>query len=93
MSGTGGKRKLWLMVERLYEASKAPMDKQAFFWALPALMALTVGLQLRYRRIVIGWTSNGWSFVEKTEDEGRFWLFIVAESAVVLILIGQALST
>jgi len=63
-----------------------------FPWTLPALAAAGVGLQLRYGRIPLGWTPSGWHVVERAHDEGRFWLFIVAESLLVLILVGQALS-
>jgi len=33
-----------------------------------------------------------WLTMEKAENEGRFWLFIVAQVLLVIILIGQALS-
>jgi hypothetical protein len=59
-----------------------------FLWALPVLGSVVVALQLGYGRVVI----SPWRVVEKAEDEGRFWLFIVAESLLVLILVGQALS-
>jgi hypothetical protein len=62
-------------------------NKDPLLWALPLLGLFVVALQLRYGRVVI----SPWRFVEKAEDEGRFWLFIVAESLLVLILVGQAL--
>jgi hypothetical protein len=68
------------------------MNDDGFLWLLPALMAAVVGLQLRYGRILVGWSGGDWRFVEKVEDEGRFWLFIVGEGLVTVFLIGQALS-
>lgn len=64
------------------------VNEQAFLWSLPLLMAFCVVLQLYYGRVVTG----AWRTMERTENEGRFWLFIIAESAAVLVLIGQALS-
>jgi len=61
-------------------------NEHAFLWALPVLVAASVVLQLYHGRIVVG----AWRTAEKSENEGRFWLFIVAESLLVLILIGQA---
>ena len=67
------------------------MNEHAFLWTLPALVAVFVGLQLLYGRIVLGWTAGQWRSLEKTDNEGRFWLFIVGEGLLVLALIGQAL--
>ncbi len=68
------------------------MNDLAFFWALPAFVALVVVLELRAGRIPLYWTARGWHIVEKEQDEGRFWLFIVAEVLLMLILISQAIS-
>lgn len=68
------------------------MNEDAFLLALSALLAAFVGLQLRHGRAVLGWSAGEWLFVEKADNEGRFWLFIAGESLVVLLLIGQALS-
>lgn len=68
------------------------MNEHAFLWALPVLLAAFLGLQLRYGRVVVGWSAGGWRFVDKADNEGRFWLFIGAEGLVVVLLIGQALS-
>ena len=63
-------------------------NEHVFLWVLPALAAAAIGLQLRYGRVVVG----RWLTMEKAENEGRFWLFIVAQVLLVIILIGQALS-
>ena len=63
-------------------------NEYAFLWALPVLMAVCVALQLYYGRVVVGF----WRTMERSENEGRFWLFIVGESLGVLVLLGQALS-
>ena len=68
------------------------VSEQAFLWTLPVLVAAVIGLELRYGRIPLGWTPSGWRMVERTQDEGTFRLLIIAESLLVLILIGQALS-
>jgi hypothetical protein len=68
------------------------MNEQAFLWILPALVAAVIGLQLRYRRIPLGWSASGWHVVDRARDESRFWLFIGVESLLVLVLIGQAIS-
>jgi len=68
------------------------MNEHAFFWALPALVALGIAFQLRAGRIRLYRAPKAWRLVEKEKDEGRFWLFIVAEVLLVFILIGQALS-
>ena len=68
------------------------MNEHAFLWALSALLAAFVGLQLRHGRAVLGWSAGEWRFVEKADNEGRFWLVMAAESLVVLLLIGRALS-
>ena len=60
--------------------------EHAFLWALPVLVAACVGLQLYYGRVAV----NPWRTADRSENEGRFWLFIIAETALVLILIGQA---
>jgi hypothetical protein len=62
-------------------------NEHAFFWSLPVLMTLVVALQLYYGRVVIG----AWRTMERGENGGRFWLFIVAESVAVLVLVGQAI--
>jgi hypothetical protein len=61
-------------------------NELAFLWALPVLVAACVLLQLYYGRVVV----SAWRTAEKSDNEGRFWLFIVAESVLVLILVGQA---
>jgi hypothetical protein len=61
-------------------------NAHAFLWVLPVLAAACVVLQVRYERVVI----TPWRTVEKGENEGRFWLVIIAESLLVLILVGQA---
>jgi hypothetical protein len=61
-------------------------NEHAFLWALPVLVALGIVLQLHYKRIIV----SAWRTAEKSENEGRFWLFIFAQCLVVLILIGQA---
>jgi hypothetical protein len=61
-------------------------NEHVFLWVLPVLVAAGVVLQVHYERVVI----SAWRTVEKSENEGRFWLFIVAEGLLVLILIGQA---
>jgi len=58
----------------------------AFLWALPALVAFCVVAQLIYGRVAVG----PWRTVDKSENEGRYWLFIVAETLLFLILLGQA---
>lgn len=63
-------------------------NEHAFLWSLPVLMALGVALQLYYGRVVIG----AWRTMERSENEGRFWLFIAAESLAVLVLVSQAIS-
>ena len=63
-----------------------------FLWILPVLAAAAIGLQLRYGRVPIGWAPNGWRIIERTQDERRFWLFIVAQILVAFILLGQALT-
>jgi hypothetical protein len=68
------------------------MNGQAFLWLLPVFGAAVLALQVRHGRIPLYWTPKGWRVVEKASDEGRFWLFIVAEGFLVFILIGQALS-
>jgi hypothetical protein len=68
------------------------MPDHAIFWFFPALVAFSIVLQLRYGCIPLGWIPGKWQGVEKAEDEGRFWLYIVAQCLLVLILIGQALS-
>ncbi len=68
------------------------MSDDAFLWALPALAAVAIGFQLYAGRIPLCWTPRGWQIVEKAKDEGRFWLFIIAEMLLVLLLIGQAFS-
>ena len=64
------------------------IDKNLFLWALPVFCLVFVVAQLRYDRVAI----SPWRIIEKTEDKGRFWLFIVADSLLVLVLIGQAIS-
>jgi len=61
--------------------------ERAFLWALPALIALGIALQLYYGRVVV----SAWRTAEKVDNEGRFWLFIVAEAFLFFILIGQAI--
>ena len=63
-------------------------NEHAFLWSMPVLMAFCVALQLYYGRVVVG----PWRTLERSENEGRFWLFIVGESVAVLVLVGQALS-
>jgi hypothetical protein len=60
--------------------------EHAFLWALPVLVAVCVALQLYYDRVLV----SAWRTIEKRDNEGRFWLFIVAESLLFLILVGQA---
>jgi len=69
------------------EYAQTMADEHAFLWALPALAAFCVVLQVIYGRVAV----EPWRTLEKSENEGRYWLFIVAESLLVLILIGQAL--
>jgi hypothetical protein len=68
------------------------MDDRAFFWSLPALMAVCIALQLRYGRLGLHRAPKEWLTVERETDPGRFWLFIVAEALIFFILIGQAFS-
>jgi hypothetical protein len=68
------------------------MDDQAFFWGLPALMAVCIALQLCYGRLGLHRAPKEWLNVERESDPGRFWLFVVAEVLAFFILIGQALS-
>lgn len=68
------------------------MDDRAFFWSLPALMAVCIALQLSYGRLGLHRAPKEWQNVGRESDPGRFWLFIMAEALAVLILIGQALS-
>ena len=68
---------------------RAMANEHAFLWALPAIVGFGVVLQLIYGRVAV----DPWRTVEKSENEGRYWLFIVAESLLVVILIGQALSS
>jgi hypothetical protein len=68
------------------------MDDRAFFWSLPALLAVCIALQLRYGRLGLHRAPKEWLNVERDTDAGRFWLFIVAEALLFFVLIGQALS-
>jgi len=68
------------------------MNDRAFFWSLPALVALCIALQIRYGRLGLHRAPKEWLNVERQSDGGRFWLFIVAEALLFFILIGQALS-
>jgi hypothetical protein len=67
------------------------MDDRAFFWGLPALMAVCIALQLRYGRLGLHRAPKEWLNVERDSVPGRFWLFVVAEVLAFFILIGQAL--
>ena len=68
------------------------MNEHTFLRILPALVAVAMVFQLRSGRIRFYQAPKKWRLVEKESDEGLFWLFIVAEGLLVLILIGQALS-
>ena len=70
----------------------ASVDERAFFWSLPALVAICIALQLHYGRLGLHRAPKEWLNVEKEKDPGRFWLFILAEVLLLFILIGQALS-
>jgi hypothetical protein len=67
-------------------------SEEGFLWVLPTILTVAIGFQLRAGRVPLYWTPRGWRVVEKSRDEGRFWLFILAEVAATIILIGQALS-
>lgn len=69
-----------------------PMSNHVFFWLLPAFGAAFLGSQLYTGRIPLYWNPRGWVIIEKEQDEGRYWLFIIAQFLLVLILAGQALS-
>ena len=66
------------------------MNERAFFWSLPVLVAVWVVFQLRAGRIRLYKAPKEWQLVEREKEEGRFWLFIVAEVLLFFILIGQA---
>lgn len=69
-------------------AKLATMAKEhAFLPALPALVAFCVVVQLFYGRVAV----YPWRTVDRSENEGRYWLFIVAETLLFLILVGQAI--
>jgi hypothetical protein len=68
------------------------MDERALFWIFPALGVAAIAFQLRSGRIAFGLPPGKWRVVEKEQEEGRFWLCIIAEGLLVLILIGQALA-
>ena len=68
------------------------MNEHVFFWSLPVLVAVCIVVQLRAGSIRLYKAPKEWQLVEKEKDEGRFWLFIVAEVLLVFILIGQAIS-
>ena len=68
------------------------MSQQAFFWILPLVVVVCILFQLGTGRIRLYMAPEEWQLVEKEKDEGRFWLFILAEVLLVFILIGQALS-
>jgi len=80
------------VASRHYPCQTVIVNEHAFFWTLPALVAVAIFVQLRSGTIRLYQAPKEWRFVEKEKDEGRYWLFIVAEGLLVLILIGQALS-
>jgi hypothetical protein len=51
---------------------------------LAALIALCIILELRAGSIPLGWVPTEWRYVHKGDDPGRFWLFIVGQSIVML---------
>jgi hypothetical protein len=69
------------------------MNEKTFLWALPCLGAVVVAAQLYAGRIRLYRAPREWQRVDKTVDPGRFWLFIVAELLLIVILIGQAATT
>ena len=74
-----------------WECQIEDMDDRAFFWSLPVIMAASVALQIRCGRLGLLSAPKEWRNVRRESDPGRFWLFIVAETLAVFILIGQAL--
>jgi hypothetical protein len=67
------------------------MDDRAFFWSLPALMAVCIALQIVTGELGLHRAPKEWLNVARDGDPGRFWLFIAAEMLAVFILLGQAL--
>jgi hypothetical protein len=68
------------------------MNNQAIFWIFPVLVGVAILLQLYTGRLGLMWAPKQWLGVTKDNDEGRFWLFIVAEFLLLIVLIAQALS-
>ena len=68
------------------------MNDQTLFWIFPVLVVVASLLQLYTGRLGLMMAPKQWLGVTKEKDEGRFWLFILAEVLLAFILIGQALS-
>jgi hypothetical protein len=68
------------------------VNEQHFLWTLPALCLAVIGLELWYGRVPLGWTQSGWWVLEKKRGSGRFWLVVVAQSVVVVLLMSLAFS-
>ncbi len=60
---------------------------KALVWSMAVLMAMFVAMQLYYGRVVVGHMRT----MERSENEGRFWFFIVGYSLAVPVLVGLAL--
>lgn len=63
----------------------------AFNWFLVAAMALALLYILRTGHIRNYMGPQSWRRVNRQDDPGRFWAFVVAMALVIAALIGQAM--
>jgi hypothetical protein len=55
-----------------------------FPWLIAALFAVGIAIQLRVGFIKLYKAPKEWRFVDRNEDPGRYWLFIVAETIALI---------
>jgi len=63
-----------------------------FPWVIGALVALGIAVQLHAGRIRLYMAPKAWQEVSKTEDPGRFWLFVAAETILMIGAVAVAIS-
>jgi hypothetical protein len=59
---------------------------------IAALIALGIAVQLNAGRIRLYMAPKAWQEVSKTEDPGRFWLFVAVEIILMVGAVAMAIS-
>jgi hypothetical protein len=55
-----------------------------FAWVIAVLLAVCIAIQLRVGFIKLYRAPKEWRFIDKNDDPGRYWLFIVAEAIAMI---------